>query len=380
VTLALCAPVLADEPCNPGKNSLPAPTDLAAWPLADDPATTDVDEGAIVATWSAVPKATKYTVAVVASYELCTRSAKFEFTVLAPGTSISIPLDELAVCADAECTATLPAQAAAIQVKALNPPRGKSKEAQCNPFTEVWTVDVCDGVDGDCDGQVDDASCAVATIDLEKRIFGMDVSAPPGPTVMAGTTAWWNYVVTNTGGVTLSNVAVTDDKGVAVTCPKTTLAPAESMTCTGSAPAIGGPYSNTATAVGTTGSLAPVSDSDTSYYIGTWADLSLVKMTNGEDANVLPGVPLDSGSPVQWTYVVTNTGNITLLSISVTDDQGVVVTCPKSGLAPGESMTCTGSGTAIAGPYCNIGTATAKTPQDATITASDPSCYTGQKL
>lgn len=39
---------------------------------------------------------------------------------------------------------------------------------------------------------------------------------------------------------------------------------------------------------------------------------------------------------------------------------GVIVTCPKTSLVPGESMTCTASGTAVAGQYANIGTAKAR--------------------
>lgn len=41
------------------------------------------------------------------------------------------------------------------------------------------------------------------------------------------------YIVENTGSGALSNIVVTDDKGVKITCPQTTLAPKESMTCTG---------------------------------------------------------------------------------------------------------------------------------------------------
>ena len=38
-------------------------------------------------------------------------------------------------------------------------------------------------------------------------------------------------------------------------------------------------------------------------------------------------------------------------SIAVIDDQGVAVSCPQVSLEPGESMTCTGSGTVIEGAY-----------------------------
>ena len=49
-----------------------------------------------------------------------------------------------------------------------------------------------------------------------------------------GQTINYSYVATNAGNQPLTNVSVTDDKIASVVCPKTTLAPAESMTCTGS--------------------------------------------------------------------------------------------------------------------------------------------------
>ncbi len=57
-------------------------------------------------------------------------------------------------------------------------------------------------------------------IDVEKATDGQDADLPPGPTLSAGDPVTWTYVVTNVGNVTLSNVAVTDDQGETVTCPR----------------------------------------------------------------------------------------------------------------------------------------------------------------
>ena len=103
--------------------------------------------------------------------------------------------------------------------------------------------------------------------------------------------------------------------------------------------------------------------------------LSLEKRTNGEDADTAPGPMVLVGSTVTWTYEVTNTGNVTLTNIVVTDDQeGSIGTI--SSLAPGASQTLTKTGTAVAGQYANIGTATT-TYDEQTVTASDPSHYVG---
>jgi uncharacterized repeat protein (TIGR01451 family) len=104
--------------------------------------------------------------------------------------------------------------------------------------------------------------------------------------------------------------------------------------------------------------------------------IDIEKSTNGEDADTAPGPSIPVGDPVAWTYVVTNNGDATLTDIVVTDDQGVTVTCPKDTLTPGESMTCTATGTAVAGQYANLGTVEAKY-NDETVSDSDPSHYLG---
>jgi hypothetical protein len=56
------------------------------------------------------------------------------------------------------------------------------------------------------------------------------------------------------------------------------------------------------------------------------------------------------GDPVTWTYVVTNTGNVDLFDVLVTDDQGAAVTCPSGNpipLLPVNAVeTCTAVGVA----------------------------------
>jgi len=104
--------------------------------------------------------------------------------------------------------------------------------------------------------------------------------------------------------------------------------------------------------------------------------VSIRKLTNGQDVSQAPGPSIKVGSAVIWTYVVTNTGNITFSSNVVTDDRGVNVACPKLLLSPGASMTCNGSGVAVAGQYRNVGTVVA-VANGVTHTASDASYYFG---
>lgn len=106
--------------------------------------------------------------------------------------------------------------------------------------------------------------------------------------------------------------------------------------------------------------------------------VEITKSTNGEDANDAPGPTVTVGSPMTWHYVVTNTGTIELTNVTVVDDKNVAVTCPSTTLAVGQSMTCTGSGTAVEGQYKNLGTVTADSAA-ASVTDSDPSHYFGRR-
>ena len=218
-------------------------------------------------------------------------------------------------------------------------------------------------------------------IKIKKATNGEDADTAPGPKLQVGSPVNWTYVVTNTGDVALTGVTVSDDKGVAVSCPKTTLQPGESMTCTGNGTAQEGQYKNVGTVTGNPPCGDPVSDDDPSHYYGESPKppgISIVKKTNGHDANTAPGPELAVGSTVTWTYIVTNTGQVALSNVKVTDDKGVAVSCPKTTLAVGESMTCTGSGKAQACQYQNLGTATGKAPDGTPVSASDPSHYYGK--
>ena len=64
-------------------------------------------------------------------------------------------------------------------------------------------------------------------------------------------------------------------------------------------------------------------------------------------------------------------------NITVTDNQGVTVSCPQDTLDIGEVITCAGNGSAVKGQYKNIGTVTAAVPRHELLSATDPSHYYG---
>jgi hypothetical protein len=111
--------------------------------------------------------------------------------------------------------------------------------------------------------------------------------------------------------------------------------------------------------------------------------LTIEKKTNGHDADVAPGPSIPVGGLVTWTYEVRNTGNVPLTGITVTDNRidndAAAIVCrqaePKNviaSLAVNAMVTCTATGTATAGQYTNVGTATA-----GDVSVNDPSHYFG---
>ena len=106
--------------------------------------------------------------------------------------------------------------------------------------------------------------------------------------------------------------------------------------------------------------------------------VDIEKSTNGEDADAPPGPEIPVGDAVAWGYVVTNDGDVDLTNVVVTDDHLGPI-CSVSFLAAGDSFTCVVYGTAEAGQYANVGTATGSYG-DVTVSDSDPSHYFGTEV
>ncbi|NPV09184.1 MAG: DUF11 domain-containing protein, partial [Anaerolineae bacterium] len=205
-----------------------------------------------------------------------------------------------------------------------------------------------------------------------------DVDSPPGPGLAIGSSVYFRFVVTNTGNVTLDNIALSDSVYDTSGCSlPASLAPGGSFTCViGPLSVEAGLHTNTATASGERGEDS-YSDTDDANYTGVMVAIDIEKATNGEDADVAPGPMIAEGDPVSWTYVVTNTGQVRVSDIVVVDDRGVSVSCPKSELDAGESMVCSASGTAVVGQYGNVGTVTGWYCGSWEVSDSDPSHYMG---
>ena len=181
---------------------------------------------------------------------------------------------------------------------------------------------------------------SIAIDKTASAIADLDANGPD-----AGDTVTFGFTVTNTGTVTLTGVSVTDPTLGAVTCPKTTLLPGEVMTCTSLVSTLtqavvnSGTLANTATAGGNSPTGAAVSDSDST----TTTIPSTPSVTIDKQASAIADLDAngpDAGDRITYTFVIKNTGNVTLSAATVTDPMFSAVTCPTTPLAPGASVSC----------------------------------------
>ena len=199
----------------------------------------------------------------------------------------------------------------------------------------------------------------------------------------AGDTITYTFTVTNTGNVTLNPVALSDPKlGGALTCPATTLAGGASMTCTAVtytltvADVDAGAVNNTATVTGTppTGPAVTGTDNTSPPIAGSPAislDKTAVTIVDGD------GNGPDAGDTITYTFLITNTGNVTLTAVAVSDPLLGAITCPAGALAPGATRTCTPVTYTLtqadidAGTRNNTATATGTPPTGPAVTGTD---------
>jgi hypothetical protein len=166
----------------------------------------------------------------------------------------------------------------------------------------------------------------------------IDKTADPSTYSMVGEVISYSYLVRNAGSGTFAGpVTVTDDK-VAVSCPAGELGPYATMTCSASysitqADLDFGLVQNTAfaSANGTTSAT----DTETVTAIPLPA-LSILKTAAQSSYSAV-------GDVIDYSYLVKNTGNVTLAGPVTVSDNKVPVTCPEGGLAPEASMTCSAS-------------------------------------
>lgn len=229
----------------------------------------------------------------------------------------------------------------------------------------------------DPDGRAASADGTTSLTALTNPSLSLDKTALTPTVSRAGELTRYQFVVTNDGNVSVSNVQLADSlEGIsAFDCAPAlggTLAPGATMTCTAERAARqygidNGHIDNTATVTGTDpagNAVAPASDS--------------ARITVEQNpAMTLTKTPLVStfdavGDQITYTIVATNIGNVTLGNVFASGPLPGMTnwTCDRSGpisLAPGEAKTCTGTKTATqadldAGSIMNTARVTSQRP------------------
>jgi LPXTG-site transpeptidase (sortase) family protein len=213
-------------------------------------------------------------------------------------------------------------------------------------------------------------SSSVPSIELSK-------TASPSTYIAADSVITYDYVITNTGTTTLTGtVSVTDDK-TTVTCdplPAGGLEPLATLDCSASYTITqtdmdNGSVTNLATAAIGEVSSEEVSETVTAEQNG---ELTLLKTAAESSFNAV-------GDVLHYTLTVTNTGNLTLTAVSITDGDISDFACDPEQpltLAPGEELQCTGTYTITQtdlnnGSYTNGATASGSDPSSTAVNTED---------
>jgi hypothetical protein len=241
-------------------------------------------------------------------------------------------------------------------------------------------------------------------VNVETFVEGQDADLPTGPVLAAGSFATFTYELTNTGNVPLSNIVLIDNNS--------TLTPADDFT-----PVLSGGDTNSNNMLdlgetwtysaarevspgqyhgdGEVSAMDSISqltiDADRTAYFGAAPDVSLETLVNGEEADSPTGPNLVAGSNAMFTYVVTNTGNVALAGVVVSDDNGTPGntaddfnptitggdTNSNNLLDIGETWTYSAARVVTVGQHTNQGSVTASDSLNQVVSSADDANHLG---
>jgi len=214
------------------------------------------------------------------------------------------------------------------------------------------------------------------------------VKSPDTQTIDDGGTANFTITVTNNGNVTLTAVNVAD--ALSPDCVRTsaalgsnaTLAPGASFNYSCSRAAVTASFTNSATATGTPPTGPDVTSTDTAEVIvnppppppppPAAPEHPSIAITKSPDLQTIA-----SGGTATWTITVTNSGDVTLTNVRVTDAQapGCARTQAEiaglASMAPQASLEYSCSRANVTANFTNVAVATGTPPSGPDVTAED---------
>jgi hypothetical protein len=201
--------------------------------------------------------------------------------------------------------------------------------------------------------------------------LSLTTSADPTAVDAVGQVVGYSFVVTNTGNVPLTNARVAETaftgsgSPAPIDCPSasTSLLPGARVTCTASygvtrADLDAGAFESTALARADGPDGVAVASDPSSVVVTATASrgLALAMTARGVDSDA--DGRLSAGDLVAWTIAVSNTGELALNDLAVTDAAAEPVTCPTTALAPGEAIECASPPRAVTAAEARAGAAT----------------------
>ncbi|MCY1142771.1 hypothetical protein OWR29_32655 [Actinoplanes sp. Pm04-4] len=176
------------------------------------------------------------------------------------------------------------------------------------------------------------------------------VSAPSRQNAAAaGDTIDYRYTVVNNGNVAMEFLGLSDTLGGGVSCPATTLAIGDTMTCTSVSGYVvrqadldaGGAVTDAATVT-----ARPAGSPTPRSYGPFGADVKVAAPAPALTVRVTadPTGPVAAGDRIAYRYEITNRGNVTVDRLLVTDEMIATIACPVTALAVGAAVVCTSAG------------------------------------
>lgn len=186
------------------------------------------------------------------------------------------------------------------------------------------------------DGQVLSYS---ATCELPTPAFSAVKASVDTSYSAVGDTLDYTITVTNTGNVTLTGLAISDPLTSDEVCPVTSLAPGAQTICTAS-------YTVTQNDIdlGKVDNIASVDTNETASQDTETVTINAVqtKTLTATKASVDTSYS-KIGDTLDYTITLTNTGNVTLTGLTISDSLTSDEACPVTSLAPGAQSICTAS-------------------------------------
>jgi uncharacterized repeat protein (TIGR01451 family) len=203
--------------------------------------------------------------------------------------------------------------------------------------------------------------------------------SPDAQTILIGQTANFTITVTNDGDSTLTNVVVTD--ALAPGCARTSadipglasMAPGATITYTCTLANVTASFTNIAIATGTPPVGPPVSAQDTAAVTAvapaTHPAITIVKNPKSQS--------ITRGGTATFTITVTNTGDVALTNVTVSDPLSPNCNRTIGTLAPGASSSYTCTRANVTANFTNVAVASG-TAGGTTVTAQDTAPVTAK--